>query len=181
MKRTDGLDIKSGCLLQEGGCLCAVLSYYVKVISSRLACPVLIGIQSSEFTEGVCREEYFLTGFICNHYFRPVDHWRHNESQGMGSQLQCVPLGYYNLSIFDIHFKKLWEHVEQLRITHQFHIRIFFSHRLNAAAVIRFQMRDYQVCRIFTGQFPFYIGKPFISFSGIHRVHNGSFIIHYNI
>ena len=55
VQRTDHSDIESCCLLQHVLHLCAVFSYDTDIVTSCLACPVVIlGIQRPELSESVC-------------------------------------------------------------------------------------------------------------------------------
>ena len=54
MECTDGLDIKTGCFLQERLSLNTIFADDTEIVTASFACPVFFDIKGTELAEGIC-------------------------------------------------------------------------------------------------------------------------------
>ena len=152
VQRANRLNIQPCRFLQKVLYLSAVFSYDSDIITTSFACPVLFYIQSAEFTETVCGEQHFVTGIICHHNFRPVNHRRSNKCQGMLSEFQRISFFDHDLSICEIGSEKLFHHCKSFHTGYDLRFFVNIHEIRNICGMIRFHMLNNQIIRLAVSQ-----------------------------
>ena len=173
----DGPNIQTGGLLQQGLDLDAVLAHDVEVVPGRLGVPALPAAEGPEGAEAVGGEEKLLAGFIAHHDLRPVDHGRHDESEGVAAQGEGVPLLHGDGPVGPAAGEVFGQHGEGLGVAYHLHLREFLQQKPDAARVIRLQVLNHQIVGAAALELGVHILQPPVRRPAVHGVHDGNLFV----
>ena len=154
VQRAYALDFQSCELLEHGLDRSAVFAHYVKVVSSRLASPILVFAygksarrQSSELAECVCAVQSGVGAVVGHNNLRPVHHRSSDECQGVAAQLELVPVFHCQCILYFEPFEELREHGKGPRARYYHDLWVFLREPLYESGVVRLQVLDYEIVR----------------------------------
>ena len=114
VQRADRLNIQSRCLFQQCLYLRAVFADDTEIIPSRFASPVFLCIQCTEFSEAVCREQYFIRAVISDDDLRPVHHRCGHKRQCVLAERKCISFTDNDPAVRKIRSEEVFHHCECL-------------------------------------------------------------------
>ena len=172
VKRADHLDIQTMGLFQQGLYLHAVFAYDIGVVAAGFIHVIMVEIhficengtvQCTEGTEGVSREENFIGGIICNHDFRPVNHWRHDELEIVTSGVHGGAFLHDESLFGNVQMEKLVDHGNDLFVADDGYIRIAEKKFCQGSRVVRFHVLYYQEIQVSAAQSILQVLEEFVA------------------
>ena len=179
MQRTYCLHIQSCQLFNHHLHLRAVFSADIKVVSARLACPVVSLVhQRTKLTKAIGTEQHLVGGIVTHYHLRPVYHSSTDKLQCMLAQWQCVTLFHGDYSSCKVHaIKEVGQHLYSLSAAHQLHSGISLQHPGYQCRVVGLHVVSHQIVRLVSVQGFNEVCLPLLTLTGIGCVQHCNLLI----
>ena len=184
VSRTDRPDIQSRQLLQSTLYRISIFTDNIGIITEHFL-PIMFhihfrvdhtAIQRSVSTEGIGREQDFVSRIVSDHHFRPVHHRSHIERQLVTTHTQGVSFLHFIQSrrntVIPI------QHAESLLVSDNLDIRILLAQQTDTARMIRLHMvHDQKIQRTPVESIRYFFQEN-IGITHIHRIDQDRFLVH---
>ena len=109
--------------------------------------------------------------------FRPMDHRRFDELQGMFTQSQLVPFLDGDIAVRHGMTEELFKELEGLRLADNLGVRIFFQESQSRAGMVRFHMLEDEVVQFTAFEQVFDVFQEFVTARFIHGIDDTSLFV----
>ena len=133
-------------------------------------------IQRSVSTEGIGREQDFVSRIVSDHHFRPVHHRSHIERQLVTAHTQGVSFLHFIQSRRDTVIPI--QHAESLLVSNNLDIRILLAQQTDTARMIRLHMIYHEIIQRTSVQGIRYFFQENIRVTNIDRIDQYGFLVY---
>ena len=172
VERTDDLDIQTRRLFEQVLHLRAVLADDADVVTSCLASPVLVDVESAEFAEAVSGEEHLVLCVVGHHDLGPVNHRSGDEAERVGAELEGVAFLDDDSSVLKLGAEEVAHHRERLCGRYDRRVGIVLHEVENIRAVVRLHVLDDQVVGLSVAESFLEVVEPFVGELAVNGVHD---------
>ena len=181
MQRTDRLNVQGLCLREQLLRLRAILSDDAEIVSSRLARPILVGVERAELAEAVGGKEDLVVGIIGHDDLGPVHHRGCDKGQGVLAEREGVAVLYHNAALGIIVAEELLHHHEGAVGRHDSQRGVGVHQARDIGRVVGLHMLYDKIIGRTLTEHRLDICKPLLAKASIDRIHHSNLFVKDNV